>query len=114
MCNLSGKYSDRNTKYSISCIGSATRNTTGILAERERGIQKKEKCMWRFQPRCLGFGTPPLFPETADHTCSLSVCTCFSISIFPFCWMYAPLKSPFSLQEENHLRLNQFAGEKPG
>lgn len=51
--------------------------------------------MWRFQPRCLEFSTPPLFPETADHTCSLSVRTCFIHQHFPFLLALCPSAVPF-------------------
>lgn len=96
MCDLSGEYSDRNTRYLTSCMGSATRNTTGILAEGERNPEKRKNARGGSSPGVWN-SAYPLFspPETAGHTCSLSVRTCFIHQHFPFLLAVCPFAVPF-------------------
>lgn len=95
MCDLSGEYSDRNTRYLTSYIGSATRNTTGILAEGERNPEKRKNARGGSSPGVWNSAHSLCFPETAGHTCSLSVCTCFIHQHFPFLLAVCPFAIPF-------------------
>lgn len=82
MCNLSGKYSDRNKAFDSRYWLSYKKHDWYPGRGGERNPEK-EKCMWRFQPRCLEFSTPPLSRDCRPH-------------VQPFC-LHVFFSSAFSL-----------------